>query len=129
VVIFSQFGVVAIPSEIGLADPTIHQIESVIKANKDRAQGDIKGKIATVQGFGSGLAGIRIRARSGKKNYETVTERDGDFHMIVPPGKYSLKAEPPSGSVWDSDYRFEESTNFTIYLGGCADLLLTPRER
>ncbi len=105
------------------AGETIRQIEELEKAT---AGGEIAGRI--LAGYGEGylerpIEGVRVTARGEQKTYATVTDREGRFRIVVPPGKYTVQTESSHWTVSPFDLSYDDPSKIVIHNGGCADLL------
>jgi hypothetical protein len=72
---------------------------------------------------GAPVSGIRVAIRGGGKSFEAISDRDGWFHLQVPPGEYSAEVEgDPRWKIVPSSATADDPNYFTARKGRCAGL-------
>ena len=69
-----------------------------------------------------GVGGIHISVSSSAGSAAGVTNKNGWVHMHVPAGTYSAKASDPKWTFSSQDIAWEDSDNFSVPDGGCAEI-------
>jgi hypothetical protein len=114
------------------ADPAIFQ-PTPVRVERDLSGFDITlvpvtaigGQVRSGPSFGEGIEGIRVVAYSGGGNAccrivgVATAGQIGTFIMYVPPGRYRIAFEPPSGSPyatqwWSGAATFATATDLTL---------------
>jgi hypothetical protein len=79
----------------------------------------------------SGLhrSGIVVNILGGGRTFRTVSDRNGRFHLHVPPGIYSAEAQPiPGWTIISYDLNYDDPQHFEARKGHCSGLqFLTTR--
>lgn len=69
------------------------------------------------------LAGVTVTIRSQSKTYSLLTDKDGRFHIEVPPGKYKVEFGSNRNYLPDNAYWYD-AHGFFLHPGECASLEL-----
>lgn len=109
-------------AELSQADTVVHQIKQVLQNMNSASGGDIAGQIAKEYVGAEGVSGISVAARTTRKSYTGVTGIDGQFHIHVPAGEYSVIPESSNWIVSIYDLSYQQPDKVLIVNGGCADL-------
>jgi hypothetical protein len=107
-------------AELSEAGEAIRQVESVLANMKSASGGDIGGRVVGEQDAGTN--GIAVTASGGGKKYTGVTDRDGRFHIHVPPGKYVVWPETSQWIVTPYDLSYDKEDHVLVERGSCAEL-------
>ncbi len=92
-----------------------------IRKIKRTSGAEIEGEVSAGPGMPP-PAGITIVVRGAQKTYRGVTARDGWFHIHVPPGKYTIRAESSAWKVVPFDLSYDDPDRIVVHNGGCAEL-------
>lgn len=72
---------------------------------------------------GGHVASVRVVFRGPQGTFETVSDREGRFHLHVPPGQYTAKAQQiPHWKITPYDLSYEKPKHFDARLGRCSGL-------
>lgn len=120
--IFNSCGNSALASK---AQAAIRELRT-IKVPEDA---EVEGRVS-VQDTGAPLSGIEVVIRGGGKSFHAISDRDGWFHVQIPPGQYS--AEVSRDLHWrivPSAVSTDDPANFSASKGRCSGLqfLADPR--
>lgn len=84
---------------------------------------EIEGRItfSGIPDTGPHVSGVRIVIQRGGKTYTAITDRDGWFHLHVPPGRYSAKVQQvPHWTITPFDMSQYAPQNIIADTGRCA---------
>jgi hypothetical protein len=98
----------------------------MIKVPKDA---EVEGQVS-VQDTAAPLSGIKVVIRGVGKSLQVISDRDGWFHVQVPPGEYSAEVErDPRWKIVPSGATVDNPADFTANTGRCLGLqfFATPR--
>jgi hypothetical protein len=82
---------------------------------------EIEGWVAAETG-GIDVSGITITIKSRSRDYTAVTDKDGWFRLIAPPGRYHVDFSSHEYYLNGADSYWYESDNFVLHPGECASL-------
>jgi hypothetical protein len=100
------------------AQAAIRELRSM-KVPKDA---EIEGQVS-VQDTGAPLSRIGVEIRGDGKSFQAITNRDGWFHIQVPPGEYSAEVERDSHwKIGPSGASATDPNDFTARKGRCTRL-------
>jgi Carboxypeptidase regulatory-like domain len=72
---------------------------------------------------GAPVSGVRVVIRGSGKSFQAISDRDGWFHVEVPPGDYSAEVKgDPRWKVVPSSATADDPNYFTAREGRCAGL-------
>lgn len=95
-----------------------------IMTRKPGMGGDIYGRV--VQGpfndTEGGLRGVLVTVKGPAGGARAISGSNGWFHMHVPSGRYSAKASDGKLVFVSQDIAWQNSDNFTVPDGGCAEI-------
>ena len=113
--IFNSCGNSALASR---AQAAIRELRSM-KVPKDA---EIEGQVS-VQDTAAPLSGVKVVIRGDGKSFLTSTDRDGWFHVQVPPGDYSSEIRSdPRWKIVPSSATADDPAHFTAQKGRCSGL-------
>jgi hypothetical protein len=98
----------------------------MMKVPKDA---EVEGQVS-VQDTAASLSGIKVVIRGEGKSFQIISDRDGWFHVQVPPGEYSAEVErDPRWKIVPSGATADNPADFTASKGRCLGLqfFATPR--
>ena len=100
-----------------LADATdaIREIGKIGEATN----GFIEGHVASRPKW-DGVSGIPFAVRGAESTYRAITDQDGWFRVMVPPGTYRVEVE--SSRVTPFDLSYDRPNRVVVHKGGCAQL-------
>jgi hypothetical protein len=90
---------------------------------------EVEGQVS-VQDTAAPLSGIKVMIQGGGKSFQAISDRDGWFHVQVPPGEYSAEVErDPRWKIVSSGATADNPAGFTARKGRCSGLqfFATPR--
>jgi len=67
-------------------------------------------------------SGLRVTARSAAGLFNAVTDKDGEFRMSVPAGRYVVSVNESSLSFRPYEFSYEDPEALEIQPGGCAQV-------
>jgi len=83
---------------------------------------EVEGQFS-VYDTGAPLSGIKVVIRSGGKSFKAMSDRNGWFHVQVPPGHYSAEVvRDPRWKIVSSSASFNNPADFTARKGRCTGL-------
>lgn|GEM_PF-1810564 len=83
---------------------------------------EIEGQVS-VHDTAAPLSGIRVLIQGGGKLFRAISDRNGWFHVQVPPGEYSAEVEPdPRWKIVPSAATADDPADFTARKGRCSGL-------
>ncbi len=110
--------------EVASAQQAIREIHEVLKRIKSAHGGEISGEVRLSHSNGDHeAAGIVVTARHGGKSYSAVTDRNGEFHMSVPPGAYIVRVRDKNHKFEPFDFSYDDPSWVIVHNGGCAQVL------
>jgi hypothetical protein len=109
-------------SEVANARDAIKQIEEIMARIESASTGDLRGRVTMTSSDEVGVSGVLVSARSGGKRYTGVTDRDGWFHIQMPPGTYTVWPETSEWVVTVHDLTYDDPDHVRVPRGGCAEL-------
>jgi hypothetical protein len=71
---------------------------------------------------GIDVSGIRVTIRSRSKVYSVVTDKEGRFHLRVPPGLYRADFKSREYYLNGADEFWYDPEHFTVHAGECASV-------
>jgi hypothetical protein len=74
-----------------------------------------------------GVSGIHITVSGSAESATGVTNKNGWVHMHIPAGMYSAKASDPKWVFSSQDIAWENSDNFSLPNGGCAEIQINAK--
>ena len=100
------------------AADAIRQLERIPNAG---TYGDIEGEL---RGYDSDTADpeLRIIIRNGERKFVTKVDNRGQFHLRVPPGRYSLHLQSERYSATPRMFSYDNPKDFFVYRGGLAQM-------
>lgn len=90
---------------------------------------EVEGRVS-VEDSAAPVSGIKVVIRSAGESFRVVSDRNGWFHVEVPPGDYSAEVErDPRWKVVPSGVTADDPADFTAREGRCSGLqfLANPR--
>lgn len=97
-----------------------------IESMKTRRGGLIHGLVRVPEG--SSRARISVRLHGENTEYTAVTDRNGEFRIHVPSGRYDARPVRDGWSFKTSMFSYEDPSKLTIENGGCAQIEFEPVE-
>ncbi|MGA2096435.1 MAG: hypothetical protein ABSH39_09075 [Candidatus Acidiferrum sp.] len=82
---------------------------------------EIEGWIAA-ETSGIDVSGILVTVQGGSKSYTAVTDKDGWFHFLAPPGRYHLDFSSKEYYLNGGDDFWYKPEGFVLHPGECASL-------
>lgn len=83
---------------------------------------EVEGQVS-VRDTDDPLPGIKVVIRGEGKSFQVVSDRNGWFHVRVPPGDYSAKVEgDPRWKIVPSGVTRDDPADFTARKGRCSGL-------
>lgn len=95
-----------------------------LRSMKVPESAEVEGQVS-VQNTAAPLSGIEvvIREWGGGKSFRTISDRDGWFHIQVPPGAYLAELKPnPRWKIVPSSATADNPSDFTARKGRCVGL-------
>ena len=113
--IFNSCGNSALASKAQRAIQELHTMEVPEDA-------EVEGRVS-VENTDAPLSGIKVVIRGDGKSFLSSTDRDGWFHIQVPPGDYSAEVmSDPSWTIAPSGATADDPAHFTAQKGRCSGL-------
>jgi hypothetical protein len=91
-----------------------------IESMKTRRGGLVHGLVRVPEG--ASKAGISVRLRGESGEYKALTDRNGEFRIHVPSGRYEVRPIRNRSSFTKSMFSYEDPSNLLIEDGGCAQI-------
>jgi hypothetical protein len=108
------------------AQEIVRQIDALKNASSATIEGEVLSRSGPWGGpNGIPVRGIRLKVRGGGKEYDSVTDQNGQFSFLLPPGVYTLIAEGLDPS--DYNYRHQDLQYIILERGQCAQFQLLQR--
>ncbi len=108
-------------AEVSKAQNAIRELRG-LQIPKDAA---IEGRISFsgIPDSGTHIPGIRITVRGDGRIFEVTSDREGWFHLNVPPGKYSAEVQQiPHWTITQYDLSYDNPSKFDAREGHCSGL-------
>lgn len=99
----------------------------VIESLKSRKGGFINGNVIGLHSWISN-AGVTIQIHGDTREFVATTDRDGNFKIHVPAGRYVIEAVQKGSSFQTSPYADEDPRDIRIEDGGCAQVIFEQTE-
>lgn len=103
------------------ADMALSEIAAIKAA---RGGGVIHG-VVSEQEVSNPIPGVHVEARGTTGRYAATTNEKGEFQLIVPSGRYVIRATWNGFAFRRADISYEDPRNVQIEQGGCAQVQLT----
>jgi hypothetical protein len=82
---------------------------------------EIEGWVAP-ETHGIDVSGITVAIEGPSKVYTAITDKDGWFHFIAPPGRYRVDFSSREYYLNGADFYWYESDGFVLHSRECASL-------
>jgi hypothetical protein len=105
-------------SLLSSAGESVRRLAELRHAN---SLGEIEGWVAA-ETSGIDVSGVRVSIRSRSQTYNAVTDKEGWFHLLVPPGKYKLDFASNEYYLNSGDDFWYRPKGFHLHPGECASL-------
>jgi hypothetical protein len=106
-------------AKLSEAQNSLHRLLRNLRDGKQPTE--IEGWVAA-ETSGIDVSGITITIKSRARNYTAVTDQDGWFHFIAPPGLYQVDFSSDEYYLNGADFYWYDSKNFVLHPGECASL-------
>lgn len=117
-----------ISGEIKVSKQALKGLERIL-ARKAGEGGDVFGRVTEEEFSDSegGIGGIHVNVKGPAGSASAVTNKNGWFHVHVAAGDYSATASAPNLVFESQDIAWEDSDNFQVPDGGCAEIQIQAR--
>jgi hypothetical protein len=106
-------------------DRLLREARSLVAA-KPTPTGSVVGLVASESGAPLASARVRLSKSGSQATRSVVTDSQGRFELLLPPGRWSAKLTDKGWTSRLSLYTDDNPESFNVKAGGCNDLRLEP---